>query len=253
MKKYYQIETSVASPVQNDIEQKELSHFKDTDKSLNGITLLSEVPPDRGLEVERACKWVEYKTNEIIIDLEDRSTHVFFIARGTVKVIDFLDEGQQIALAELHEGDSFGELSAIDLKKRSARISAAEPTLVGQLSSDDFRNLLFDCPGMALALLKRFSGFIRTLNERVTHLSTLSPHQRIYHELLRLSEPNTEGDGSWIIASAPAHNDLAEWVGVEREIVAQAIGQLARDGVLERKHRRFVIKDHARLLRLAEQ
>jgi DNA-binding GntR family transcriptional regulator len=46
---------------------------------------------------------------------------------------------------------------------------------------------------------------------------------------------------------------LAEWVGVDREIVAQAIGQLGRDGVLERKHRHFVIKDHARLLRLAEQ
>jgi CRP-like cAMP-binding protein len=80
--------------VQNDFDQKDLSHFKETNKSLNGITLLSEVPP--------------------------------------------------------------GELPAIDLKKRSARISAAEPTLVGQLSSEDFHSLLFDCPGMALALLKRF-------------------------------------------------------------------------------------------------
>ena len=131
-------------------------------------------------------------------------------------------EDRQVALAELGPGDSIGELSAIDLKVRSARVSATEHCLLASLSSKEFRTLLLDCPGISLALLKRFSGYIRTLNTRITALSTMSPHQRIYHELLRISEPNADGDGSWIIVNAPHHSEIAEWVGAEKQTVAEA-------------------------------
>lgn len=224
----------------------------DTARSLAGISLLVEIPPDKITEIESKCQWLEFSSNDIVIDLADTTTCVYFIVRGKVKAMDFLSENQQIALAELGAGDSFGELSAIDSKKRSARITAIEPSLVAKMESKDFRELMLGCPETALALLKRFAGFIRTLNTRLTTLSTLTPHQRIYYELLRICEPNTLGDGSWIIVNAPNHAEIASWVGTEKEIVAEAIGKLARDGVIERKHRTLVIRDHARLQRLAE-
>ena len=145
-----------------------------------------------------------------------------------------------------------GQLT-IDLKVRSARVTTLEPALLASLSSKDFRKLLLDCPGISLAMLKTFASFIRTLNTRITALSTMSPHQRIYQELLRISEPNTDGDGSWIIINAPHHSELASWVGAEKQTVAEAIGSLARDGVIERKHKDLHIKDRARLQRLASQ
>ena len=227
--------------------------FKSSDKALNGITLLAEAPPAKVGEIEKKCKWLAFAGNEIVIDLKDKSTDVYFVVKGKLKAMDFLTEDEQVALAELGSGDSFGELSAIDLKVRSARVTTAEPTLLACLTSADFRKLLFDCPGVSLALLKRFAGYIRTLNTRITALSTMSPHQRIYQELLRLSEPNTQGDGSWIIPNAPSHAEIAEWVGAEKPAVAEAIGNLARDGVIERKHRTLIIRDRARLQRLASQ
>ncbi len=229
------------------------SKLIDSARSLDGVSLLVEVPPGKIAELEKKCKWLEFAPNEIIIDLADTSTDVYFIAKGKVKAMDFLSENQQIALAELSAGNSFGELSAIDSKKRSARVTALEFSLVAQLPSKVFRELMLECPETSLALLKRFAGFIRTLNSRLTTLSTLTPHQRIYYELLRICEPNTLGDGSWIIVNIPNHAEIASWVGTEKEIVAEAIGKLARDGVVERKHRSLVIRDHARLQRLAEQ
>jgi CRP-like cAMP-binding protein len=227
--------------------------FSKYDKSLNGVGLLSEAPPPKVTEIEKLCAWRELAANEIVVDLKDKSTDVYFVVKGKLKAMDFLSEDEQVALAELGPGDSFGELSAIDLKVRSARVTTIEPTLLACLSSKDFRHLLFECPGVSLALLKRFAGFIRTLNTRITALSTMSAHQRIYHELLRLSEPNTQGDGSWVIPNAPPHAELAEWVGAEKQTVAEAIGNLARDGVIERKHKTLIIRDRARLQRLASQ
>ena len=232
---------------------KQQPQFKDSERSLNGIGLLAEATPEKIALLEKQCTWKSLDTNEIVIDLKDRSTDVYFVVKGKLKAMDFLTEDEQVALAELGPGDSFGELAAIDLKVRSARVTTVEPTLLASLSSRDFRHLLFECPGVSLALLKRFAGFIRTLNTRITALTTMSAHQRVYHELLRLSEPNTYGDGSWVILHVPPHAEIAEWVGAEKQVVAEAIGNLARDGVIERRHRSLIIRDRARLQRLASQ
>ncbi len=227
--------------------------FKPSARILKDISLLVEAPPAIIARLEKSAEWLEFGADEIVVDLKDESTNVYFVVKGKLKALDFLAEDEEVALAELGAGDAFGELAAIDLKVRSARVTTTEPTLVASLSSKDFRKLLIDCPGISLALLKRFAGFIRTLNTRITALSTMSPHQRIYHELLRISEPNTDGDGSWVIINAPQHSELAAWVGAEKQTVAEAIGSLARDGVIERKHRNLHIKDRARLQRLASQ
>lgn len=232
---------------------KEPPKFKESDRTLNGVALLSEATPKKVAAVEKQCTWKELGANEIVIDLKDRSTDVYFVVKGRLKAMDFLTEDEQVALAELGPGDSFGELAAIDLKVRSARVTTVEPTLLACLSSKDFRHLLFECPGASLALLKRFASFIRTLNTRITALSTMSAHQRVYHELLRLSEPNTFGDGSWVILHVPHHAEIAEWIGAEKQIVAEAIGNLARDGVIERRHKSLIIRDRSRLQRLATQ
>lgn len=217
------------------------------DQKLDGIELLVEAPPASVRDLEQACTWVRYQPNQTIVERNDESTDVFFIVKGAVKVLDFLANDQEIALAQLAAGSSFGEMSAIDASRRSARVSAIEETTLAKLPSKDFRRLLMDCPGIAIMLLKRFAGLIRTLNNRVTSLSTLSPHQRVYFELLRMSEPNTQGDGSWMIHFLPKHEDIASWSGTSREDVAMAIGHLAREGIVGRKHKSLVIKDYERL------
>ena len=224
-----------------------MSEFSDQDKSLEHIEMLKEAPPETVSGLEAACEWIEYETNQTIIDRDDDSTEVFFIAAGEVKVMDFLANDQEIALAELGAGMSFGELSAVDNSKRSARVTAIAPTLVGRLAATDFRKMLIQCPGISLMLLKRFAGVIRTLNTRITALSTLSPHQRVYYELLRMAEPQTSGDGTWIIHYLPKHDEIASWSGTTREEVAMAIGHLARESIVGRKHKSLIIKDHSRL------
>ena len=105
---------------------------------------------------------------------------------------------------------------------------------------------------IAVGLLQNFVNIIRSMNDRVYSLSTLTPNQRVYAELLRIAQPNTRGDGSWVIELAPAHSELASWAGTEKAEVANAIGGLVRDGILERKNKSFYIKDHARLRMLTQ-
>ncbi len=205
------------------------------------------------LEVEAMCTWRECPEGEVIIDRSDSNTNVYFLIKGKVNVMNFLSDSQNVALAELNAGSAFGELSAIDLKVRSARVTAAEPTLVAELDGQYFRDLIIECPRMALAMLKRFSGLIRTLTLRVTTLTAMSPHQRVFHELLRISVPDPAGTGSWVINKTPSHTEMADVAGTDKQSVAEAIGSLVGASILERKHRSLVIRDRGRLERLCEQ
>ncbi|MDH5489700.1 MAG: cyclic nucleotide-binding domain-containing protein, partial [Rhodospirillaceae bacterium] len=93
-------------------------------RTLKKVELLTEAPPEIVADLEKKCRWLNFEENQIIVDRDDESTDVYFIISGKVKVMDFLADDQEIALAELGPGASFGELSAMDKSKRSARVTA---------------------------------------------------------------------------------------------------------------------------------
>ena len=165
--------------------------------------------------------------------------------------IGLLTRDQEIALADLQEGSNFGELSAVDCRGRSARVVGSDTCVVARMERDVFLEMLLRYPKVSLNLLDQLANIIRNLTERVSVLSTLSPHQRVYHELLRISEPDPRGDGTWVIDVVPAHNQIAGWAGTDKMKVANAIGGLVRNGIIKRHHRSFVIIDHPRLKFLA--
>jgi len=229
-------------------------------RSLGNITLLADVPTPRLQRLAEECQWHTYAPDDIVFDHDDTSTDVYFVVRGKLRIVIFSagtapdpDGGGtgSVTMAEMTSGDAFGELSAIDGRPRSARAVALDNCVLARLPSAAMIQLLEDCPKVGVTLLRHFAGMIRSLNRRVHSLSTLTPSQRVYAELARIAEPNPIGDGSWLIAQLPSHGELAEQAGAPREVVAQAIGHLAREDVLERRHKSLLIKNHARLRMLA--
>jgi CRP/FNR family transcriptional regulator, cyclic AMP receptor protein len=221
-----------------------------TQGSLSEIELLTEAPPEVLNFFTGRCDWRIYQETDVILDRDDSSTDVYFIVKGRVRILDFANE-LEVSLAELDASGTFGEMSAIDAKKRSARVVALDRTEVAILSRKDFRQLLMQVPGIGLMLLKRYAGIIRRLNQRITAVSTMTSQQRVYMELLRMSTPNPLGDGTWVIERLPNHQDIASMTSTAAQDVAAAIGELARAGLVARKHKTLVVKDHARLTELA--
>ena len=221
-------------------------------RTLGEIDLFKDAPAEVIEDIKARCHWVDCKENDVIMDLNDTSNNVFFLRKGKLRATVFLTEDIEVSLADLMPGDTFGELSAVDLKMRSARVTALEPSKLAELSREDFQYFLLECPVIALALLKRFAGLIRALNTRVTVVSTMTPHQRVYHELLRLAEPDPGEEGSWVVMNAPSHTELSTWISTDKQTVADAIGNLVRTGVLARRFKNLIIRDYKRLQRLTD-
>jgi DNA-binding GntR family transcriptional regulator len=55
-----------------------------------------------------------------------------------------------------------------------------------------------------------------------------------------------------VIDDAPTHQEISIMVNTSRETVTRALSQLLRAGVVDRDHRRLVVRDPAALERLIE-
>lgn len=220
-------------------------------RSLADVSLLKGLSANALKVVEKTCNWHLIAAGEQVFDQSSTSTEVYFIVEGGVRILTYTNTGREVALANVLAGDYFGELSAIDNRGRSARVVAVDTTVIASMEGKDFMEFMHKYPDVAIGVLTRFAHIIRTLDSRVAELSQLSENQRVLAELVRLAEPDQRHPSAWAIADMPSHKEIASWAGTSREVVAQTIGELARDGVVERRTMGLRIKDWGRLQLMA--
>ena len=214
---------------------------------------LSKIPLFKSLDERNAerwassCNWRTYEANELIIDFEDESTDVRFILSGTVRIILRVAAGREMILAEMSEGDHFGELAAIDGHTRSANVTAMSTSRMCIMPASVFRQILAEEPEVNLTILQQLSARVRHLNVRLSEHSFLQTRHRLYCELLRMSRPRAINREQRAISPPPTQKDLAARIGSRREVVSREIANLKREGLVDRTAGALVIADVPRL------
>jgi CRP/FNR family transcriptional regulator, cyclic AMP receptor protein len=199
----------------------------------------------RGLDEK--CRWQRFEPGATILEFEERSTDVYFVASGVVRVWLPTTRRTDVILADMGEGAVFGELAAIDGRPRSASVSALSAALVGWLPSNAFRSVLVQHFDACDQLLRWLAVRSRNLTARVSELSTLSVPDRVRAELLRLGRLTTDQPNRAIISPPPTQSELAGRISTHREAVSRELAALERDGLLERRRGAFVLCDVAAL------
>jgi len=114
----------------------------------------------------------QYEAGETILRQDDAGETAFIIERGQVEVIKTLSDGQQVHLAYLSTGETFGEMSMIDDKPRSATVTAVEDTVVREIHRDTFFQSLQTDPDVAVNLLKVLFERLRETHAMIAQLQT---------------------------------------------------------------------------------
>ena len=220
---------------------------------------IRKIPLFKGLDESeaerytRACGWRSYETNELVIDFEDDSTDVRFILSGNVRVILRISAGREMILAEMKEGDHFGEIAAIDGETRSANVTALSPSRMCVMPRKVFLDILAEHWDINHTILSEMAGRIRMLNTRLSEHSFLQTRHRLYCELLRLSRPRPMNPEHRSISPPPTQKDLAARIGSRREVVSREIANLKRDGIVDRTTGALVLQDVGRLNRMISE
>jgi TolB-like protein/CRP-like cAMP-binding protein/Flp pilus assembly protein TadD len=202
-------------------------------------------------EIAAQCKWTRCKRNQYVIRRDGTDRDVYFVIAGMVRVAAAAGRGRRIIFRDVPAGEVFGEHSAIDGRPRFADVLALRETLLASMPPEVFRAILANHASVRERLLRRLSGSVRELTDRLIELGAQPVQRRIWIDLLRLARFAGVDANRGRLDPAPIHGDIASRVGTTREQVARELSRLARQGLLERAGRTLVLRDVAALEQLA--
>ncbi len=96
----------------------------------------------------------------------DLGHEMFIIQRGKVRVTKKVGNEEKV-LAELSEGEFFGEMALLLGMDRSATVEVIEDSKVLVISPDNFESLLRNSPEIALKMLKKMALRLRILDDKL--------------------------------------------------------------------------------------
>ncbi len=83
-----------------------------------------------------------HPANQVILLENDWGSSVYFILNGWVKIRTYNLEGKEVTFNILGKGELFGEMAPLDEVPRSTDVITLVPTVIGNMPSQDFVQLL---------------------------------------------------------------------------------------------------------------
>ena len=107
-----------------------------------------------------------FQPGQVIFREGDTSQEAYRILRGRVE-ISIVADGKPVILAQLGEGDIFGEMAMVDERPRSASAQSLEVTECEVLTPENFSELVLSRPEVLIPYMASFFERLRTANDRL--------------------------------------------------------------------------------------
>ena len=211
--------------------------------TLRKVPLFSQLAPSDLERVSEISRERAYPRNSVILFEDDPGDALYVVALGQVKVVLIGEDGREVILSVMGEGEFFGEMALVDDEPRSAHVIAMEDSTLLVLRREDFQGILKQTPGIALALLRELSRRLRRVDEKVGSLVLLDVNGRVAQLLLELADEA----GSERITRRLTHHTIAQMIGSSRETVSRTMRELVDKGYIEVSRREIVIRDRTAL------
>ncbi|ADJ27774.1 cAMP-activated global transcriptional regulator CRP [Nitrosococcus watsonii] len=182
-----------------------------------------------------------------IIRPGDPADTLYYIRKGSVTVYIEDEEGNQLILAYLNQGDFIGEMGLFaEIQNRSVLIRARTPC---QLAAITYERLRYLSQGplaehyhqILLALGRQLTRRLLETNRKVSHLAFMDVAGRVARTLLDLcQQPDamTHPDGMQIRIT---RQEISRIVGCSREMAGRVLKELQQQGSIWAKGKTIVV------------
>ena len=126
-------------------------------------------PPVR-CQNEKTVKRHDFKDGEVIFRKGDPSDAAYLITHGQIEIVQERPDEETESVAVLRRGEYFGEMGAIDEKRRSASAIAKGPVACMSVSQEEFMDMLLNRPQESIDLLKVLFERLRKANEKLARI-----------------------------------------------------------------------------------
>jgi CRP/FNR family transcriptional regulator, cyclic AMP receptor protein len=134
-------------------------------EALRSVPLFASLDDDAAKELRNLLTEKVVPQNTRLFSQGDKGDSMYLIESGRVRISIRDDDKQELTLAELAQGDFFGEMAIIDGRQRSADARVLEDARLAILSRDDFLRFVRTKPDVALEMLAALTDRLRRTDE----------------------------------------------------------------------------------------
>ena len=134
-------------------------------EALRSVPLFASLDDEAARELRSLLSDKTVPQNTRLFRQGDKGNAMYLIESGRVRISIRDDDDQEVILAELAQGDFFGEMSIIDGRQRSADAKVIEEAQLAILSREAFLSFVKSNPDVALEMLSALTDRLRRTDD----------------------------------------------------------------------------------------
>ncbi|REJ19014.1 MAG: Crp/Fnr family transcriptional regulator [Paenibacillaceae bacterium] len=200
---------------------------------LRKVSLFDQMTDEQLEHILSIAQRRTFPAGTVLFHENDYGAAFYVILKGSIKIFKRSAKGEEKVLTLLQSGDSFGELSLIDGRPRSASAATLEPTSVLVIAEQPFHELLRTHYDITRRIMAELCQRLRDTNQHVHDLTFLDSRTRVIKNLILLANRHGQRSGNLIAIRMPLNYDeLAQMAGVQKNVLAEVIRDIEDRGIL---------------------
>jgi len=218
---------------------------------LKANTFLGRLPdPALSALMERG-QLRQYAKRDIIYRRGEPGDSLMVVLKGRIKLSNVNLSGKEIVLHFLVPGNIYGEIAAMDGRKRVANAVALEESEIFLIYTRDLMPTLKAHPEAMFEIIRALCEKVRA-GAALIEDSTLEMRARVARGLQRLAQHHgRRGETGTCLQLALSHTELGNYLGLSRANVSRQLSQLREANVITIEAAQIVILDEDGLAEIA--
>ncbi|ATE60272.1 Crp/Fnr family transcriptional regulator [Thauera sinica] len=190
--------------------------------------------------VARVAMMRRIPRGQTVVNAGDRPDYVYFVLTGSLKVVVSDEDGREVILSILGQGELFGEMGMFDEQPRSASVIAVVASDLVMISKNEFRQIMHDNFEIAWRIMCNLAERLRNADRKIESLALMDVYGRVARLLIEMSE---DVDGKTVVVRKISKQDIAKMIGASREMVSRVMKDLGQQGLIEETARGIILRD----------
>lgn len=224
----------------------QLEHLKDVD-------LFSGLDDDPLISIMEDSYKEEYPTDKLMFLQGDPAENFYILAKGSIKLFQTTQGGDQVVLHYLKAGEAFGIIAVLREIDYPVTAQVVKDCVVYRWSHKTIKSWIFKQPQIAINSIRILSNHILEFQNRIRELATEKVEQRVAHALLRLAQQSGKKTKAGVqITLKLTRQDIAEMTGTTMYSVSRMMHKWEQKGIIKSGSELIVILTPHELVKVAD-
>ena len=203
-------------------------------------------------EIDEICLISNFKTakkGEIIYFSHDETSRVYNLKKGTIKIVEINEKGDEIIKDLLQTGDLFGQFTLDNVRSDEYAVAVSDYVTCCSFRMEDFETVITKNPTLAIKYTKWVGFRLKRMENRYANLMFKDVRTRFLSFLKEwaIKEGKTSTDET-TLKNYLTHQDIASLICSTRQTVTAMFNELKVNGILDYSRNEIVFHNLKRLV-----